>query len=395
VLYQTILTSGLPPYGGNPFFCYTYEMVDTAKIIVKAGKGGDGLASFRREKYVPKGGPWGGDGGKGGDIIFKVDPHLNTLITFKTHKTYNAEGGKPGMKNLNTGRNGKDLIIKIPPGTIIKDNTGKQLYDLTKINDEIIISKGGRGGLGNWHFKSSINQTPMVATKGTIIDPLELNLELKLIADVGIIGLPSSGKSTLLNALTHANVKTADYIFTTLEPNLGVLQDHEIIIADIPGLIEGASDGKGLGHDFLKHIERTKLLIHVIDGGDLLNYPTEKIIDNYKIIQKELKDWSTNLTNKPQIVVINKIDMSEVKGKKDEIEKLFSKEDIKKLLFISAVTTEGLDLLTNEMIQSLSEISQEKAKQQNKPMDRILKLEDLKNRRIVFKRKQSAESEPK
>ena len=252
-------------------------MKDCVEITVSAGDGGDGLSSFFRGRNIPKGGPDGGDGGRGGNVIFLATNKLNTLRLFYRKKVFKAQHGELGKKRSKKGKDGNDLIIDVPLGTIV--TVGDHQYDFTTLGQRIIVAKGGRGGVGNVHFKTSTNKAPTRFTNGTPGQSFLVTLELKLIADVGLIGLPSAGKSTLLNALTNANAKTADYHFTTLEPNLGVLRSNkngsDIVMADIPGLIQGASHGKGLGHKFLRHIERTKILIHVID-------PTQEVLD-YKI----------------------------------------------------------------------------------------------------------------
>ncbi len=371
-------------------------MIDTAKIKIKAGNGGDGIISFRREKYISKGGPWGGDGGTGGDIIFKIDKHANTLTKFKRKRKFDAENGKPGMRKLKKGKDGENLVIKVPIGTVIKDKNNKILFDFTNTSQEFVIAKGGKGGLGNWHFKSSVNRTPMIATPGEHTKQIELQLELKLLADVGLIGLPSSGKSTLLNALTQTNVKTAEYHFTTLEPNLGVLfvnkyipnNDVEIILADIPGLIEGAADGKGLGHDFLRHIERTKVLVHILDGSKILTQNLQVLLDDFHIINEELQKWNKDLTEKPQIVVVNKIDLSEVKTKIPLIKKIFAQENITPI-FISAATNENLENLVSEIVKSLeTEKQKEQTKlSKNEEKNQLVEfnINNLPNKRIVFR----------
>lgn len=368
-------------------------MIDTAVITIKAGKGGDGLASFRHEKYIPKGGPWGGDGGKGGNVIFAVDPHLNTLTDFRRLRKYQAENGKPGMRNRKIGRDGSDITLKIPAGTIIYDANGKQLFDLTKPGEKIILAYGGKGGLGNWHFKSSTNQTPKKATPGENPEPQELHLELQLLADVGLIGLPSAGKSSLLNSLARTEVKTAEYHFTTVEPNLGVLENHDLVVADIPGLIEGAAEGRGLGHDFLRHIERSEQLVHIIDGSDILNYPITKLVENYNTIRREIEKWDVSILQKPEIIVINKIDLNEVKTHKEDIIAAFRTKKIKDaILFISAATKEGLEDLTNEMLKTHKTMQVQKARAKQEEADfpqpkpnRTIGIEDLKNKRIIFK----------
>ncbi|OGC51995.1 hypothetical protein A2982_00030 [candidate division WWE3 bacterium RIFCSPLOWO2_01_FULL_39_13] len=372
-------------------------MIDTARISVKAGKGGNGVALFRREKYIPKGGPWGGDGGRGGDIIFQVDPHVNTLSLFRRKKDFKSENGIDGAKKLQKGRDGSDLVVSVPQGTVIYDENKNVLFDLTALGQREVIARGGNGGLGNWHFKSSVNRTPLKATSGWNGDEKILFLELKLIADAGIIGLPNSGKSTLINALTRANVKTADYPFTTLEPNLGVLHVSDfvpgplgdIVLADIPGLIEGASEGKGLGHDFLRHIERTRILVHLIDGTAVF---AGGAVKDYKVIQNELEKWSPMLVKKPQIVVVNKCDVTEVHEAEKKIKEEFKKIGVG-VLFISAVAHIGLKELVEKLV---SEITSEKESHSSEKVPQVKKtytIENLPNKRIVFRTKVLPESE--
>lgn len=363
-------------------------MIDTAQIIVKAGNGGDGAATFHRAKYVPKGGPDGGDGGTGGSIIIKSVKKLNTLSLFHRQKRYEAENGQSGMKEKRHGKNGEDLIIEVPVGTQVISTDDSFKHDFVK-EEAVIVAQGGKGGIGNTHFKSSTNQTPRQFTKGIIGPELGLKLELKILADVGIIGLPSSGKSTLLNTLTNSKAKTAEYHFTTLEPNLGVLSrnSQEIVLADIPGLIEGASDGKGLGHDFLKHIERTNLIIHIMDGLEGIS-DTKNLIRNYKTIRKELKIWESSILNKSEIVVINKIDITEVNDKKNEIKDIFNEIKIEPI-FISAATTENINELVEIIFEKHNEIIKkanlvEKPKEIKKP--RIIDINTIPNKRIVFKK---------
>lgn len=282
---------------------------DRAKIFIKSGKGGDGHVSFRRELYVANGGPDGGDGGRGGDIIFEVDKGLNTLADFRHKRKYVASDGESGGKRKCHGKDAKDLIIKVPEGTVIKEfETGKVIADMSNDNQREIILKGGRGGLGNMHFATSTMQIPKFAKPGQMGVELFVTLELKVIADVGLVGYPNAGKSTLISRVSNAKPKIANYPFTTLNPHLGVVDvEHDgFVIADIPGLIEGASKGIGLGHDFLRHIERCKVLVHVVDiaGIDGRN-PVEDI----KIIMNELKSYDENLVKKPAIIVANKMDL--------------------------------------------------------------------------------------
>ena len=285
--------------------------IDRAKITIKSGKGGNGSVSFRREPFVPEGGPDGGDGGKGGDIIFLADKNIKTLIDFRYKRKYEAESGEDGRKKKQFGKNGSDLIIKVPAGTLIIDEeTGMIMKDLKTDGDSFIAARGGKGGKGNVHFKNSVRQAPNFAEAGGFAKERKILLELKLIADVGLIGFPNVGKSTLLSVVTAADPKIGNYHFTTLSPNLGVVQyyDNSFVMADIPGLIEGAHQGIGLGLDFLKHIERTRLLIHVVDvSGSEGRDP----IDDFEKINNELSSYGRNLINKPQIVAANKMDMTE------------------------------------------------------------------------------------
>lgn len=319
---------------------------DQASIYVKAGDGGPGKVSFLREKYKPFGGPDGGDGGDGGSIYFIATTKLNSLTEFRHKTEFKAQSGEPGHNKCMFGKKGQDLYIEVPCGTIIKNKkTNKKIIDLTKPDQLFLLAKGGKGGRGNVHFATSRKQAPRYAQPGLPGEEFRLELELKLIADIGIIGMPNAGKSTLLKALTRANPKIANYPFTTLFPNLGVLNldGEEFILADIPGLIEGAAKGKGLGHDFLRHIDRTKYLLHLVDVSGFSGNP----IDNYEIINNELKKYSASLAKKKQIVILNKIDVTE---SKENIE-LFLKS-VKKtaIICISAVTGEGLSELKKLII---------------------------------------------
>lgn len=329
---------------------------DEIKIKLIAGKGGDGSASFRREKFVPRGGPDGGDGGHGGNIVFQVDGNLNTLSHLSHQKVYRAQDGGHGRGQKMAGRKGEDLILKVPQGTIIlSENKSNFLHDLEKENSQFVAARGGKGGLGNVHFKSSTYQTPKFAENGEPGEEKEIVVELKLVADVGIIGLPSAGKSTLISVISNAKPKIADYPFTTLVPNLGVvnMQKHgagpsdNFVIADIPGLIEGASEGKGLGHQFLKHVSRTKLLVHLIDG--YLENPDH----NYKIIRNELKKFDKNLAKNEEIIVLNKIDILDEKTLKTKIKELKKVTKTKKIICISAVARKNLNELLFEIVKNL------------------------------------------
>ncbi len=326
--------------------------IDEAEIEVKSGKGGDGMVHFHREKFIPRGGPDGGDGGKGGDVIFEVKTNLNTLQAFRHVTRYFAKDGRNGGPNNMSGKSAQDLIVLIPPGTVIYDaDTAELIGDLTKANERLTICKGGRGGRGNQHFATPRNQVPRTAEKGEPGEGKRLKLELKLIADIGLIGVPNAGKSTLLSVLTNAKPKIAPYPFTTLDPNLGVANVDEnttVVLADIPGLIEGASHGVGLGHDFLRHIQRTRVLVHLLDG--LSNDP----IADYSQINSELALFDPNLAKKPQIVALNKIDQPEVQERLAEIKKAMKKKKIE-LMTISALARTNTRELLLKAAQKLAE----------------------------------------
>lgn len=312
--------------------------IDYAKIKVKAGNGGSGCSSFRREKYVPYGGPDGGDGGKGGDVIIMTDINIATLIDFKYKRNYKAERGQHGMGKKKYGKNGKDIIIKVPVGTVIKEN-GITIYDLTEDGKKVIIAKGGRGGRGNSHFATSTQQAPTYWEVGEKGEEKILELELKVLADVGLVGFPNSGKSTLLSKISSAKPKIAEYPFTTLYPNLGTVQNEDyvsFVVADIPGLIEGAHKGKGLGDEFLKHIERTKILIFMIESI------TENILSSYKKLKNEIKLFNIDILNKPRLLVISKIDLIENPDKLNPV----IDEEIP-VIKISSISGKGLDELIN------------------------------------------------
>jgi len=317
-------------------------MIDFARITIKAGDGGDGRVSFRREKFVPKGGPDGGDGGRGGSVYFETDKDLNTLKPFQFQKVFSAQNGEAGGKNKRHGADGSDLIIKVPVGTVVN----KEL-DLVKEGEKVCLAKGGHGGRGNWQFRSPTMTTPRIAEAGIMGEAKQLTLELKLLADVGLIGLPNSGKSTLLSVLTKAKPKIADYPFTTLEPNLGVLRltRSNLVIADIPGLIEGASRGRGLGIEFLRHIERCKILVHILDGAKLLI--SEVLLKDYQTVRNELASYSTSLIDKPEIVVLNKIDVLNKKQIRAAMTTL--KKTKKPVIGISAASHENLEELKKEL----------------------------------------------
>jgi GTP-binding protein len=336
--------------------------IDSATIFVKAGNGGDGAVSFRREKYVPNGGPDGGDGGKGGDVIFEADRNLRTLVDFKYKRKYKANHGENGQGSNCTGKNGEDIIIKVPRGTIIKNiNSDVVLADLVKDKQRIVVAKGGNGGKGNQHFANATRQIPNFAKAGFEGDELDINLELKVLADVGFIGMPNVGKSTLLSVVSKAKPKIANYHFTTLEPNLGVIKIGEgasFTAADIPGLIEGAHEGIGLGHEFLKHIERTKILVHLLDvSGSEGRDP----IDDFEKINLELKEYSEKLSKKKQIVAANKMDLIYDEEKIDEFKNSMNEKGIE-VFPISAVTKKGINELfarVNVMLNEYEEVEEE------------------------------------
>lgn len=334
---------------------------DQAKIIIKSGRGGDGHVSFRREKYVPDGGPDGGDGGKGGDIIFQIDKGMNTLADYRYRRKFAAEPGEEGSKRNCHGKNGEDLILNVPEGTLIRDcESGKIIADMSGDNTRIMVLKGGRGGLGNQHFATSRMQAPRYAQPGQDALELEVKLELKVIADVGLVGFPNVGKSTFLSRVTNAQPKIANYHFTTLQPNLGVvdLEDgNGFVIADIPGLIEGASEGVGLGHEFLRHIERTKVIVHMVDAAGTEG--RDPIADIHAI-NHELEAYNPALLLKPQVIAANKMDA--IYGDENEIisslKAEFEHENIK-VFPISAVSGQGLQELIYQIQALLSECPKE------------------------------------
>ncbi|MBR1703286.1 MAG: GTPase ObgE [Lachnospiraceae bacterium] len=334
---------------------------DRARIYVRSGKGGDGHVSFRREKYVPNGGPDGGDGGRGGDVIFEVDEGLNTLIDFRHVRKYKAVDGEEGGKKNCRGKDGSDIVIKVPEGTVIKEaESGQVIVDMSGENRHVVLLKGGRGGNGNQHYATSTMQAPKYAQPGQPAKELELILELKVIADVGLVGFPNVGKSTFLSRVTNAKPKIANYHFTTLNPNLGVV-DLEgtggFVIADIPGLIEGASEGIGLGHEFLRHIERTKVIIHIVDAAGTEG--RDPITDIYAI-NKELEAYNPEIAGRPQVIAANKIDAIYQDGE-DPIAKIKAEFEPKgiQVFPISAVTGEGVKPLLYRVNEMLSEIGEE------------------------------------
>ena len=322
------------------------KFLDQAKIYVKAGDGGSGSASFRREKFIEFGGPDGGDGGRGGSVIIVADENLNTLIDFRYQQHFKAEKGKDGMGKKKTGKSGKDLILKVPIGTqIFEEDNNTLIEDLTKTVQKTVIANGGKGGLGNVRFKSSTNRAPKKKTDGDKGEEFWIWLQLKVIADIGIIGMPNSGKSSLLSVITSARPKIANYPFTTINPNLGVANynNKEVTLADIPGLIEGAHEGIGLGDKFLRHIERCKNILHLID------ITNENLLENYSKVRKELFKYSDKLMKKKEIIVFNKIDMINDKEIKKKI-KIFSKKIKKKIYVISALKHKGLNNIKRTLI---------------------------------------------
>lgn len=342
--------------------------IDEVKIRIQSGKGGDGVVRFRREKYVPRGGPDGGDGGKGGDIILFVDPKLNTLSHFRRNRHYKAESGRPGGGNNKAGRSGADELIAVPPGTIVRDaEQDAVIGDLVAADERLVVCRGGRGGRGNARFATSRNQTPRIAEKGEPGEERWVDLELRLIADVGIIGVPNAGKSTLLAAVTNAKPKIAEYPFTTLQPNLGVAEldvDAVLVLADIPGLIEGAHSGAGLGTNFLRHIQRTKVLIHLIDGS------SESPTADFSQVNAEMALFDENLGLKPQIVAINKIDLPDVSKRLPGLRRQFEAID-QETHTISALAREGLRELLFSAFALLQEAPEEPIMEEELPVYRL------------------------
>jgi GTP-binding protein len=327
------------------------QFVDEARIFVRSGDGGSGMISFRREKYVPRGGPDGGDGGHGGNVVLVANPRINTLQTFSRQIHFRAENGMPGGKANRTGATAPDLEIEVPAGTIVRDDSGGLIADLTHPGQRVVVAKGGRGGRGNTRFKSSTQQSPRIAEKGEPGEERWLQLELKLVADVGIVGVPNAGKSTLLSVISNAKPKIADYPFTTLVPNLGIVRlgYRDMVMADIPGLVEGAHQGIGLGHDFLRHIQRTRILIHLIDGA------AENPLADYHQINTELTLFDEQLRNRPTLVVINKMDLPEAQVAWPHIRDQFGKLGIEPMN-ISAATQQGTQELVNRVFAMLDEL---------------------------------------
>ena len=358
--------------------------IDRARIFVQSGKGGDGMSSFRREKFVPKGGPDGGDGGHGGNVVLVADRNVNTLVDFRFRRLFKAKPGGKGQGANCYGRNAEDLLITVPLGTIVKDEeSGQIIADLSHDGQQAVVAKGGRGGRGNWHFRSRSNRTPTFAERGEPGEERWLRLELKVLADIGLLGYPSVGKSSILRKVSAAQPEVAAYHFTTLNPILGVvdLSDHRsFVMADIPGLIEGASEGVGLGHDFLRHIERTKILVHVLDVSGMEGRDP---IEDYEKINEELRKYSEKLSRKKQIIAANKIDML---GDSDNLERLkaYMDERGQEVYPICAMTGEGLEVLLERLwdlletyVEEPEEIAEEVVyKAQDKPDFEVKRADD-------------------
>jgi len=327
------------------------HFIDEAKIHVKAGDGGNGCVAFRREAHVPRGGPSGGDGGDGGSVVLVANPQLHTLLDYKYRAHHSAERGKDGRNKDQYGRAGEDLVLQVPVGTVAHDDaTGELLTDLAAPGERFVAAQGGRGGQGNIHFATPWNRAPRTATPGTPGEVRTLRLELKLLADVGLLGFPNVGKSTFISRVSRARPKIADYPFTTLQPNLGVVDlgdERHLVIADIPGLVAGAADGAGLGHRFLRHVERTRVLVHILDTSPLAG-PERDPLSDFATLNAELARYAPELAARPQVVALNKIDVTEVREHREELEKSFASRGIR-LHAISAVTGQGVKELLEEV----------------------------------------------
>jgi GTP-binding protein len=334
------------------------KFIDEAFITVQSGDGGNGCVSFRREKYVPRGGPDGGDGGKGGDVVLVSSSDRRTLYRFRFQREFRAERGAAGQGRQKTGKSGSDALIEVPPGTLIRDaGTGEVVKDFSKPGETFIVARGGRGGKGNTHFKSSTHRTPRFSQPGEPGEIRELKLELKLLADVGIVGLPNAGKSTLISVISSVKPKIADYPFTTLVPNLGVVKAGErepFVVADIPGLIEGAHQGAGLGIRFLRHVERTRILVHLIDAACI---DPEKPLAAYDAVNAELALYSSSLARKPQIIALNKLDLPDAEERASTFKRALKKRQ--KVHLISAATGKGIAPLLTEVSRRLDELRHE------------------------------------
>jgi len=347
------------------------KFVDEANIVVIAGSGGNGSASFRREKYIPFGGPDGGDGGRGGSVLLEGDSGLNTLVDFRHLRKYKAQNGQHGSSRNKTGKSGENVVVRVPLGTVITDaEAGERIGDVTDHGQQLLVAKGGRGGLGNVHFKSSTNRSPRQTVPGSPGDTFDLHLELKVLADVGLLGFPNAGKSTLISTVSAARPKVADYPFTTLYPNLGVVRidvDRSFVIADIPGLIEGAAEGTGLGIQFLKHLQRTRLLLHLVDLAPLMLDvdPVEQV----RQLQKELRNFDPGLMDKPRWLVFTKADLlppDEARSKAEEAVAALGWKD--PWMLISSVTKSGTDDLMQKISLELEVLEDEAAAQSEEPL---------------------------
>jgi len=327
--------------------------VDRVDIYCKAGDGGDGCASFRREAHVPRGGPNGGDGGKGGDVIVLADENVSSLSNIIGHKHWNADRGGHGQGSLKTGKNGEDAVIMVPPGTLVLDSKrGHLLRDMKQSGDRVVVAKGGKGGRGNRHFATATHQTPREFERGALGEQRDISLELKLIADVGLVGKPNAGKSTLLSRLSKAHPEIADYPFTTKYPNLGLVRvgfDHQFVMADIPGLIEGAHAGVGLGHEFLRHVERTRLLVHLVEPAPM---DQTDPIENYRQIREEMRLYDPTLMERPEIVVVTKCELPDAEA----VAELLSEELGQPVMQISSATGKHLDRLVKMIISELQKL---------------------------------------
>lgn len=352
--------------------------VDTAKVIIRAGKGGNGAVSFRHEIYIPKGGPDGGDGGKGGDVIFVASKDCNTLVDFKFQPKLIAEDGKAGSGQKSSGKSGKDLEVEVPVGTVVKRD-GEIVADLVRDGQREIVAHGGDGGYGNWHFRSSVRQTPKFAELGNPGESYEAELELKLIADVGLIGFPNAGKSTFLSVVSNATPEIADYPFTTLIPNLGVakIDDGSILIADIPGLIEGASEGKGLGDKFLRHVERTKVLLHLVD---VYNDDAGKA---YKDIRSELEKYSKELAKRPELVVLTKIEGLDEDIVKMQMAAILAVNPDAKLMAMSSSAHQGVTEVLRELREIIIEQKKKEEAEQAEKLKNLLSEDDAESLPVI------------
>lgn len=359
-------------------------LVDTARIYVRSGNGGNGSTHFRREKYIPKGGPDGGDGGRGGDVILRVKPNLNSLLPFVYVHRYIAKDGEAGRGQKKTGKSGDTAYVNVPPGTVVfLDGEDEPIADLTDDGEEFVVAQGGKGGLGNVHFKTSTRQAPRIAELGEPGVEMWLRLELRLIADVGLVGLPNAGKSTLLASTTRARPKIADYPFTTLQPNLGVVEvggqgGDTFVMADIPGLIEGAAEGHGLGHEFLRHVRRTKLLLHVLDASGGLE--GRDPLEDFRTINEELFEFDPGMREKPMVVALNKIDLPEARDNLPRLREVLGGEGYP-LFEISAATGEGVTFLVNAVGDRIREIREfeaaEREMEAEKPKRRVYTIGDV------------------